>query len=143
MNIDEFINKTIKTGVDFDGAYGAQCVDLFRQYARDVLEIKKHTGPVEGAKDLWLNYPNMAEEMYYFDRKRANATPQPGDVAVWDGTPGNKYGHVAIVITALPGSRLLVYEQDGTKKPGDPEYGARFHLRTKYNLLGYLRRKEK
>lgn len=143
MNIDEFINKTIKTGVDYDGAYGAQCVDLFRQYTKDVLEIKKHTGAVEGAKDLWINYENLPEEMNYFDRKRDNATPMQGDVAVWDGTPGNKYGHVAIVICAWGKESLLVYEQDGTKKPGDEGYGARFKLRSKYRLLGYLRRKQK
>ena len=141
MTIDEFINNTVKTGVDYDGAYGAQCVDLFRQYAKDVLEIKKHTGAVEGAKDLWLKYPDLPEEMNYFERKRANSTPAQGDVAIWDGTPGNKYGHVAIVICAWGKENLLVYEQDGTKKPGDPGYGARFKLRSKYNLLGYLRRK--
>lgn len=100
MTIDEFINKTVKTGVDYDGAYGAQCVDLFRQYAKDVLEIPKHTGAVEGAKDLWLNYQNLQKEMNYFERIRANCNPKQGDVAVWDGTPGNKYGHVAIVICA-------------------------------------------
>lgn len=141
MTIDEFINKTVKTGVDYDGAYGAQCVDLFRQYAKDVLEIPKHTGAVEGAKDLWLNYQNLQKEMNYFERIRANCNPKQGDVAVWDGTPGNKYGHVAIVICAWGKENLLVYEQDGTKKPGDEGYGARFKLRSKYRLLGYLRRK--
>ena len=141
MSIDEFINKTVKTGVDYDGAYGAQCVDLFRQYAKDVLNIKKHTGAVEGAKDLWLKYQDLPEEMNYFERIRANCNPKQGDVAVWDGTPGNKYGHVAIVICAWGKESLLVYEQDGTKKPGDEGYGARFKLRSKYRLLGYLRRK--
>ena len=36
MKLDEFINKYINTKVDFDGAFGAQCVDLFRQYCKDV-----------------------------------------------------------------------------------------------------------
>lgn len=143
MTIDEFLNKTVKTGVDYDGAYGAQCVDLFRQYAKDVLNIPKHTGSVDpdGAKALWLNYENLPVEMDYFEKKRANSTPVQGDVAVWDGTPGNKYGHVAIVICAWGKDKLLVYEQDGTKKLGQEGYGARFKLRSKYNLLGYLRRK--
>lgn len=141
MTLDNFINKTIKTGVDFDGAYGAQCVDLFRQYAKDVLEIKEHTGAVEGAKDLFLNYENMAGELRNFDKRRWTCKPKVGDIAVWDGTPQNKYGHVAIVIAEV-GELLLVYEQDGTKKPGDEKYGARFALRSRYRLLGYLRKKE-
>ena len=32
MTLEEFVNKYIGRKVDFDGAYGAQCVDLFRQY---------------------------------------------------------------------------------------------------------------
>ena len=142
MSIDEFINKTVNTGVDFDGAYGAQCVDLFRQYAKDVLEIPKHTGAVEGAKDLWLNYENLPIEMAYFDKKRGTMAAQQGDVAIWDATPSNKYGHVAIVISPWGKDSLLVYEQDGTKKPGQEGYGARFKLRSKCKLLGFLRRKE-
>ena len=49
MKIEEFINKYLNKIVDFDGAFGAQCVDVFRQYCKDVLEIP-HTGAVEGAR---------------------------------------------------------------------------------------------
>ena len=58
MKLDEFINKYINTKVDFDNAFGAQCVDLFRQYCKDVLDIP-HTGSVDGAKDIYLNYYKM------------------------------------------------------------------------------------
>ena len=47
MKLDEFVMKYVKTKVDFDKVYGAQCVDLFRQYCYDVLELP-HTGSVEG-----------------------------------------------------------------------------------------------
>lgn len=65
MKLDEFINKYINTKVDFDGAFGAQCVDLFRQYCKDVLDIP-HTGSVDGAKDIYLNYYKMEGEKKYF-----------------------------------------------------------------------------
>ena len=58
MTLNEFVLKYRGQKVDFDKAYGAQCVDLFRQYCHDVLYIP-HTGAVQGAKDIWLNYNNM------------------------------------------------------------------------------------
>lgn len=61
MNLIAFVNTYCRKKVDFDGAYGAQCVDLFRQYCKDVLGLP-HTGAVEGAKDLWLKYDNLPLE---------------------------------------------------------------------------------
>ena len=55
MTLLEFVNKHIGKKVDFDGYYGPQCVDLYRQYCQDVWEIP-HTGSVEGAKDLVEKY---------------------------------------------------------------------------------------
>lgn len=137
MELNAFANKYVGKLVDFDGAYGAQCVDLFRQYCVDVLDIKEHTGPVEGAADLWRNYFNLPIEKHYFSRYPANRTAEPGLVAVWDKTNTNKYGHVAIVLADL-GKELLVLEQNGfTQK------GVELKYREKLNLLGYLERKAK
>ncbi len=47
MTLDEFVKKYLGKKVDYDGQYGAQCVDLFRQYCKDVLGIP-HTGGVIG-----------------------------------------------------------------------------------------------
>ena len=48
MTLDEFVKKYNGKKVDYDGRYGCQCVDLFRQYCEDVLNIP-HTGGVIGA----------------------------------------------------------------------------------------------
>ena len=61
MNLREFIIKYNGKKVDFDGAFGAQCVDLFRQYNKDVWG-NPHTGAVEGAKDLIKKYSNLEIE---------------------------------------------------------------------------------
>lgn len=132
MNIYEFLNKYVGSKIDFDGAYGAQCVDLFRQYCKDVLQIP-HTGAVEGAKDLFLNYSKMEGEKLYFDRVN-KGNFQFGDVVVWNSTEGNKYGHVAIFISEVNYETILVFEQDGVRQDG-----ARFKTRSKKNMLGVLR----
>lgn len=133
MKINQFITKYLGKKVDFDGAYGAQCVDLFRQYCAEVLEIP-HTGGVEGAKDLWLNYDKMPLEQKYFDR--VYCEPLAGDVVIWNSSLTNKYGHVAIVIGNMAGKDLLVLEQNGFT-----QNGTEIKIRTIDNLLGYLRAK--
>lgn len=135
MNLAEFSNKTIKTKVDFDGVYGAQCVDLFRQYCKDVLSIP-HTGGVEGAKDLYLKYDKLPLEQKYFELLPPYYTPSPGDVAIWNETKSNQYGHVAIVLGSIPGVKLLVLEQNGFT-----QNGTEIKYRLTDNLLGYLRAK--
>ncbi len=132
MNLWEFVQKHIKTKVDFDGAYGAQCVDLFRQYCKDVLEIP-HTGAVNGAKDLVEQYDKLPLEKKYFFVVKDKYTAQSGDVAVWGATKTNKYGHVAIVLKANART-LLVFEQDGFRQDG-----ARLAERSTDGIIGYLR----
>ena len=134
MNYEGFIRKYNGRKVDFDGAFGAQCVDLFRQFCADVLSIP-HTGAVDGAKDLFLNYDKMPGEKRYFSRVKEtkSAKYRAGDVAVWGATTANGYGHVALIVSTL-GNSLVVFEQDGFKQDG-----AKISLRDRKNLLGVLR----
>lgn len=134
MKFHEFINKYINRKIDFDNAYGAQCVDVFRQYCKDVLNIP-HTGAVEGAKDLFLNYDKLPLEMKYFDKIGLSyISPRYGDVIVWGDTKSNRYGHVAIIISNIGNKKVLVFEQDGFKQDG-----AKLSVRTIANCIGILR----
>lgn len=134
MTLKEFVQKYNGKAIDFDKAYGAQCVDVFRQYCKDVLNIE-HTGGVNGAKDLYLDYFKMSKEQKYFmlvdEKKRPKY--KEGDTLVWNSTKTNQYGHVAILLAEMSGD-VLVFEQNGFKQDG-----AKIVLRTKENLLGALR----
>lgn len=139
MTLIEFIEKYQGKKVDFDGVYGAQCVDLFRQYAKEVLAIPEHTGPCAttgGAIDLFQDYERMPIEKKYFTRS-TNKNWKSGDILIWDKTPTNKYGHVAILIAVFDNSKFLVFEQNGITQAG-----AEIRVRDKTGLLGYLRRKK-
>ena len=62
--LDNFVKKYEGKKVDFDGAFGAQCVDLARQYWKEGLGIPEHTGPCSttgGAKDLYLDYEKKCQ----------------------------------------------------------------------------------
>ena len=134
LRLEEFIQKYNGKPVDYDGVFGPQCVDLARMWMKEGLDIKEHTGGVDGAKDLYLNFPKMPLEKKYFYRYSKKGLCE-GDLVVWDATKTNKYGHVAIYIATLNNS-LVVFEQDGLKQDG-----AKINLRSKENLLGCLRRK--
>ena len=137
MTLEEFVKKYKGKKVDFDNAYGAQCVDLFRQYTKECLGIKEHTGPCAtsgGAKDLFLDYSKMPIEKKYFIRS-TQKNWIPGDVLIWDRTEKNQYGHVAIFLAKL-GNSFLVFEQNGITQAG-----AEIQVRTRDNLLGYLRKR--
>jgi hypothetical protein len=136
MTLERFLTLYCGKYVDYDGVYGAQCVDLFRQYCKDVLGIP-HTGACSssgGAKDLYNDYAKMPLEKKYFVKLAKSATPSYGYVAVWNSTPANSFGHVAIVICRLSNSSLLVFEQNGINQDG-----AKFAERKTKNLLGYLK----
>ena len=94
MTLQEFIAKYTGKGIDFDGHYGFQCVDLYRQYIQDVIQCPQSPG-VTGAKDIWTTY--LPE---YFDRvtNTPEGIPQEGDIMIWGDTYG-QYGHVAVVLS--------------------------------------------
>lgn len=136
MKLEEFFTKYCGQKIDYDKTFGPQCTDVFRQCCQDVYGIP-HTGSCAtsgGAKDLYLDYGKMPLEKKYFARLSKSATPCYGYIAVWDGTPTNKYGHVAIVVCRLSSSSLLVFEQNGFSQDG-----AKFVERKTENLLGYLK----
>ena len=94
MYFDDFKRKYNNKGVDYDGYYGNQCVDLFRQFNKEVLGIEQPKG-VRGAKNFWTNYKNDKNLYNNFTRIANTPTfvPQKGDVAIWYyGT----YGHIAL-----------------------------------------------
>lgn len=138
MLLDDFVKKYKGKKVDFDGVFGAQCVDLTRQYWKEGLGISEHTGSCSttgGAKDLYLDYDKMPLEKKYFTKIPKSKAFVPGDTLIWDSTDKNEFGHVAIYLGKL-NNCLIVFEQNGFT-----QNGAEINIRTKEKLLGALRKK--
>lgn len=98
---DQFVQKYLGKKVDFDGAYAGQCVDLFRQFCKDVLDIPQPKGVV-GAADFWTNYLTDPVLKTNFEKIQNTASfiPLKGDVMIWNKKAGDGFGHVAIVLEA-------------------------------------------
>lgn len=134
IDFDNFIKKYNGKAVDYDGRHGAQCVDLFRQYNHEVLDLEKQPYGVTGAKDFWTNYEK--DPMLYKNFKKIKNTPflifQKGDVVIWGRSYG-PYGHVAITTSA----KLMSFEAFSQNDPAGSKCAIKKYS---YNhVLGVLR----
>ena len=92
MKFEEFINEMKRVGgVDVDGYYGKQCMDLYNYYCKKVLGVSG-TG-ARRAKDIINTINNIKH--FEMIKNYPEFVPNKGDVAVW--TSG-RYGHVAICL---------------------------------------------
>lgn len=123
MTLKRFIVNNLGKKVNFDNKFGFQCVDLYRQYCKDVLGILQ-TPAVDGAKDIWENHGSL---------KQSKDSFAAGDILIYDSTPTNKYGHVCILVSLLDTDTFVVFEQDGFEQSG-----AKLTVRNTTNLLGSL-----
>jgi hypothetical protein len=89
MTLDEWFGKYNGQPMDYDGAYGNQCVDVFSFYIHD-FGFQEISG-VAAAYQLWDN----AGDGYLKIENTPSAVPQKGDIIVW-GTLIGAWGHVAI-----------------------------------------------
>jgi len=148
MNLQEFVDKYKGKPVDFDGQYGAQCVDLVRRYIKEVWELPRQPEGVIGAEEFYFKHESRPIQRglcrctgYY----AADCPPPAGSVVVFKAHPGNRYGHIAICLSA-DASGMDVFEQDGIAneralKEGRPQEGAKISRWSYNRLAGWLEKK--
>lgn len=104
MTLQDFVSRWKGKYLDFDGfppSNPYQCVDLARQYWKDVCKIAQPRS-VKGASDFWTNYPTDPNLNQNFDRidNAPNNHPNAGDVIIWSNKAGGGFGHIAICLSA-------------------------------------------
>lgn len=93
-----------KGGVDFDGWYGKQCMDLATAYAYYVSGgAFRPTGNAIALTWQWL--PNTFTRI----KNVASTRPQAGDIVVWGYGSYSTYGHVGIVTNGNPDGNLMTF----------------------------------
>ena len=116
MNYDEFVKAYNGKATDYDGAYGAQCVDLIKLYLDKVFGIKP--GSWGNAKYYWLNYAEHKPLVEAFSRisNTPSFVPKRGDIMVWNGAKGGGAGHIAICTGEGNTSEFYSYDQNWNGK---------------------------
>lgn len=105
MTLQDFVQKYQGKGIDVDGAYGNQCVDLIKAYYKEVVGIPAQTG---NAVDYWKKFPAASFEQI---ANSPEGVPQAGDIVVW-GTKVGPYGHIAIALDGSTTRKLVTFDQN-------------------------------
>lgn len=116
MTYDEFVKAYNGKATDYDGAYGAQCVDLIKLYLDKVFGIKP--GSWGNARFYWIDYPKHSELVKAFDRisNTPSFIPKKGDIMVWNANKGAGAGHIAICTGEGTTSYFYSYDQNWSAK---------------------------
>lgn len=129
----DFINQYNNKYLDYDGAYGAQCVDLYNFYATRFAGADPMMGRVGYAADIFNNYDPRA-----FKRLNANqASGRMGDVAVFNFGGGTPSSHVGIVVGDNGNGTLRILQSNAT--PQGSRGNSIISNISKATLMGYLR----
>lgn len=96
MTLQDFIQKYNGHGVNFDGAYGNQCVDLMNQYLHDVFGIQNPISIFPGGTAYQI-YENANNANFQKVANTPTGVPTAGDIIFWNTTIGSA-GHVAIFV---------------------------------------------
>lgn len=94
MTLQSFIDKYNGKILDFDGAYGGQCMDLYRGYVKEVLNYPQSPA-VRGANNVWDTY---LPDYYNRTENTPSGVPAEGDIIIWGDSVGT-YGHIAIYVS--------------------------------------------
>lgn len=97
-------------GIDYDGYYGYQCMDLAAAYIMYVTDNKYRTwgNAIDAIRNNFGSYAKIIKNTPSFE-------PKAGDVVVWTTGNFSTYGHIAIVLNGNPGGdlqTLTVIEQN-------------------------------
>lgn len=122
--------------IDFDNAYGGQCVDVPMRYCHDLFGWN----PGGNACDYRSNYlPDGWQRFQY----SAGMIPQPGDIVVYQPNWGDpiwtgEFGHVGLVYSASASGMVTMEQNTGE---GDPYGGTRVRKldRSYGGVWGFIR----
>lgn len=91
----------IGTGVDWDGVYGFQCMDLTVAYLNYVTngKVTMRDNAIDAPRNSFGDTAKVIKNYPAF-------VPKAGDLVVWTSGNFSTYGHIAIVLDGNPGGDL-------------------------------------
>lgn len=111
MSLTEFIQQHNGQFVNYDTVYGPQCMDLYRQYVKDVLGFPQSPGVSIAAQVWYQAHPHFDKIACVLGRY-----PVEGDIVIWQWRYGGT-GHVAIVIKANAVGLTCFSQNDPLRSP--------------------------
>lgn len=138
MTFNKWVKENLGKGIDYDGTYGVQCVDLAKHYIKNVLGITPQS--LGNA----IEYYNKRKTSEYLTKNfkwidnTAEFIPKKGDLCVFTSKSGN--GHISVATGEGTTSYFYSYDQNFPKSKHEPMTKIK-HSYTSF--LGVLRPKKK
>lgn len=110
QKLTAYLKTWLGKKIDYDKAYGNQCVDWAREFAKN--SAMNPIGTFSGsAINGWLTGNPFKDTNWKRTVYKPNTFPDPSSIVFFDKTRTNPYGHVAVVANADEAS-VTVYEQN-------------------------------
>lgn len=138
ISFQQFRDKWNNRGIDFDGYYGDQCMDLMHQYCVEVLGLTDgRILAAPSAKQVFLNFDNVFGNEH-FDKINNSPTgiPNNGDIMFFGV---GQYGHVSIYIDGS----VMTFNSFDQNWPVGSKCHIQVHDYNQHQVLGWLRFKGK
>lgn len=107
-------------GVDYDGVYGKQCVDLVKDFVKEFHSTT--LGSFSGSAIVGWETGSPFDKKWKKVEYTEGRIPQLWDVIFFDKTSKMPYGHVAIALAGTK-TRLAILEQNGKTWAGEAKNG--------------------
>lgn len=138
MTFNKWVKENLGKGIDYDGTYGVQCVDLAKHYIKNVLGVTPQS--IGNA----IEYYNKRKTSEYLTKNfkwidnTEEFIPKKGDLCVFTSKSGN--GHISVATGEGTTSYFYSYDQNFPKAKHEPMTKIK-HSYTSF--LGVLRPKKK
>lgn len=138
MTFNKWVKENLGKGIDYDGTYGVQCVDLAKHYIKNVLGVTPQS--IGNA----IEYYNKRKTSEYLTKNfkwidnTAEFIPKKGDLCVFTSKSGN--GHISVATGEGTTSYFYSYDQNFPKAKHEPMTKIKHNYTS---FLGVLRPKKK
>lgn len=136
ISMDKWVKANLGKGIDYDGAYGVQCVDLAKHFIKNVLGVEPQS--IGNA----IEYYNKRKSSKYLTTNfnwisnTPDFVPRKGDLCVFTSKSGN--GHISVATGEGTTSYFYSYDQNYPSAKHEPMTRIKH---TYASFLGVLRPK--
>ena len=118
MTFDNWVKAYLGKGINYDGVYGVQCVDLIKHYVKNVLGV---TPQSIGNAIEYYNKRNTSSYLtnnFVWFSNTPSFIPQKGDICVFTSKSG--HGHVSVATGEGTTRYFYSYDQNYPKSKHEP-----------------------
>lgn len=136
ISMDKWVKANLGKGIDYDGAYGVQCVDLAKHFIKNVLGVEPQS--IGNA----IEYYNKRKSSKYLTTNfnwisnTPDFVPRKGDLCVFTSKSG--HGHISVATGEGTTSYFYSYDQNYPSAKHEPMTKIKH---TYASFLGVLRPK--